>query len=266
MMRRIGLRSAWSEMVLACALGACGAGDSGGSTGSPGGGPFDAGTAPDRNMVSAGEICDRLATIQCAGEQHCCSKPGRDFDACFSTASKRCKSNLHLDEVAQNPITGFDEAAASMAFEELEDKASKCDPEVAKWAVSAEGFVAAFKGTQAEGAQCTPAGATSLNPNDPAQLAALASCMDSSNVVCLPALGPWLCTRRAPPDGSCVFDGNCQDGLYCADSGFVTDACKERLGVGAECSAANQCASFICKGSKCVGATAQNAYCLAELR
>ena len=186
MMRRIGLRNAWSEMALACALGACGAGDSGGTNDSPGGGPFDAGSAPDRNMVAPGQICDRLATIQCAGAQHCCSAPGRDFDACFSTASKRCKNNLHLDEVAQDPITGFDAAEASMAFEELERKASACDPDVAQWAVSAAGFVAAFKGTRAEGAACTPAGVTTLNPNDPAQLAALASCMDSANVVCLP--------------------------------------------------------------------------------
>jgi hypothetical protein len=266
MARRIGLRNNGLRIVIACVLAACGAGDSGGSSSGPGGGPFDAGSEPDRNMVTPGEICDRLATIQCAGEQHCCSNPGRDFAACQSTASKRCTNNLKLDAVAMNPITGFDAAAASMAFEELEQRASTCDPKVAEWAVSAAGFVGAFRGTLAEGAACTPAGAASFNPNDPAQLAALASCQDSANVVCLPSLGVWTCTRRAPLDGSCVFDGNCQDGLYCADSGFVTDQCKERLPVGAECSTANQCASFICKSAKCASPTAPNAYCLAELQ
>lgn len=253
--------------VLAYVLAACGAGGSGGSMTSGGGEPFDAGSASDRNMVTAGEICDRLATIQCAGEQHCCSNPGRTFEDCQSKASKSCKNNLHLDEVAQDPVSGFDEVAASEAFEELEQRAADCDPGVAEWAVSAAGFVAAFKGTVAEGGSCTPAGGVaSLSPGDPAQLAALASCADSSNVVCLPSLGVWSCTRRAMVGGVCVFDGNCQDGLYCADSGFVMDSCAERLPVGAKCSSANECGSFICKGGKCAGPTAENAYCLAQLQ
>jgi len=64
----------------------------------------------------------------------------------------------------------------------------------------------------------------------------------------------------------CVFDGNCKDGLYCADTGFVTGACRPRKANGEECRAANHCQSFICKASKCAEATPENAYCLAALQ
>ncbi len=237
--------------------------------GAPGSDGFDAGSAPDRNMVSAGEICERLATLQCAGEQHCCSDPGREFDACKSSAKEGCTENFHLDEIATDPITGFDEAGASAAFEELELRASTCDPQAAQWAVSTAGFITAFKGTRAEGQACTPTQPASVgqlfDPTSTDQLAALASCQDGANVVCMPALGQWTCTRRAEVNGACIFDGNCKDGLYCADSGFLMDACETRKTDGDDCTAANQCKSFICKGGKCAAPTAENAYCLAAL-
>src|SRR5262245_19474579 len=58
--------------------GASGAGKgNAGSTpaGSGGGGGmkvFDAGSADDRNDVTAGELCQRVADILCAGEEFCC--------------------------------------------------------------------------------------------------------------------------------------------------------------------------------------------------
>lgn len=241
-----------------------------GSGGTPAGGGFDAGSAADRNTVSAGEICDRLATIQCAGEQACCPDPGRGFDACKSMAKKGCTDNLQLDVIARDPITGYDEGGARMAFDELERRSATCDPTVAQWAVSTAGFVTAFKGTRVENQPCTPPTPSSFGQlfdrNSPEQVAALASCMDGANVVCLPALGPWICKRRAGSGGGCVFDGNCQDGLYCADTGFITDSCRARKADGADCSTANECAHFICKGGKCAEATVPNAYCLAALQ
>ena len=264
--RTVGISCA---LALAWSVTGCGNGGDSGRTRS-GTLPFDAGSAPDRNMVVAGQICERLATIQCAGEQHCCSNPGRDFDACKMSTKKSCSNNLHLDEVAQKPITAFDEAGASAAFEELEARASMCDPEVAQWAVSSSGFLMAFRGTRAEAEACTPTTSPGagqlLNPNDPDQLAALASCTDGAHVVCLPALGPWICTQRAAAGGNCIFDGNCQDGLYCADSGFVNDVCTKRKADGDTCTSANQCSSYICKGGKCAEPTGENAYCLAALQ
>src|SRR5689334_19202380 len=46
-----------------------------------GGREFDGGTDPDRNRVPAGHVCDRLTTLQCAGEQHCCPT-NRSYDTC----------------------------------------------------------------------------------------------------------------------------------------------------------------------------------------
>jgi hypothetical protein len=90
--------------------------------------------------------------------------------------------------------------------------------------------------------------------------------MDGAHVVCLPALGPWYCKRRGGAGGPCVFDGNCQDGLYCADAGLLTDACRARKNDGADCASANECSSFICKSGKCAEPTAPNAYCLKDLQ
>ncbi|HMI92880.1 MAG TPA: hypothetical protein VK509_16005, partial [Polyangiales bacterium] len=81
-----------------------------GSAGDPGGGgaglptpTFDAGSALDRNAALAGELCDRLATIQCAGEGACCPRAGRGFDACKSDLTATCASKLYLDQIAAQP-------------------------------------------------------------------------------------------------------------------------------------------------------------------
>ena len=241
------------------------AGVGGGSTGAG----FDAGTAPDRNMVSPGGICERLATIQCAGEQHCCPSPGRSFDACKSSLMSACTSEFAFDEIAANPVTGFNPAGAAAAFSELENRAERCDPTVAQWAVSGAGFLTAFDGTVPEGGACTPPGNSTIgmlfSRGDPEQIAALASCQNSATTVCLPAVGVWTCTARAGEGGSCVFDGNCQDNFYCADSGFLSDACTQRNPTGTACTAANECQTFICKGGSCADATAANACCLQDL-
>src|SRR5437773_884632 len=55
--------------------------DSDASVGTPTG-TFDAGTASDRNMVTPGQICDRMSTIQCAGEAACCASAGRSYEQC----------------------------------------------------------------------------------------------------------------------------------------------------------------------------------------
>src|SRR5690349_21138139 len=67
------------------------------STGS--GEAFDAGSDPNRNNVMAGQVCDRLSTIQCAGEVHCCTNPTHTYDACKQAMFSLCANDLHLDAV-----------------------------------------------------------------------------------------------------------------------------------------------------------------------
>ncbi|HTU62522.1 MAG TPA: hypothetical protein VMF89_28875, partial [Polyangiales bacterium] len=43
---------------------------------------FDAGDDPERNKVTAAQLCERLATINCAGEAFCCDAPNRTVEAC----------------------------------------------------------------------------------------------------------------------------------------------------------------------------------------
>ena len=107
---------------------------SGGSAPSVRAARFDAGSDPNRNKVSAADVCKRLAEIECAAEAYCCDSPGRSVDACKAEIVRACSQDLMLDQAAQNPITGFDAATAERAYTELENKASRCDPSVAAWA------------------------------------------------------------------------------------------------------------------------------------
>jgi hypothetical protein len=240
---------------------------SGGTVADAGGGnggkDFDAGSAEDRNAVTPGKICDRLATILCASEAACCDKPGRDFATCKTAINKSCTDDLMFDSIAGQKAAGFDAAQAKVVFTELERLASTCDLSIADYSEGKDGLRTIFKGTIAPGADCTP-----VNGTDKAMAGgALASCTMNNDYACLPAVPPlpWKCSDRGSKDQSCFSDVNCKEGLFCDNPDLTVNLkskCMARKAEAASCKTANECETLLCKGGKCVAKEQQNAYCL----
>ncbi|HKU43089.1 MAG TPA: Dickkopf N-terminal cysteine-rich domain-containing protein [Polyangiales bacterium] len=229
--------------------------------------PFDGGIEPNRNQVQPGGICSRLATINCAAEQHCCNAPGRTFEACKSALTTDCTMNAHLDEVAQNSVAGYSSAVAATAFAKLEELSAACDPSVTVWALSPTGLRGIYQGTVEPTQQCKPTGFPSVVGYG----ATLASCKQPATHACLfsgngPTAAPTsaTCAARGGAGATCFVDSNCMDGLYCnnPDQKYSTGKCAAGKAAGASCTTEAECASQTCKSSKCVVATAQTAYCL----
>ncbi len=225
-------------------------------------GSFDAGSSPTRNMVQVADVCERLSTIQCAGEKHCCTNPGRTEEMCKSTMKDGCVNQLHLDAIAAQANTGFDRMSAETAFTEFERLASTCKPSIAQWGVSVTGFRGILKGTIAAGQSCRPPLQSLTDPVIAG--AALVSCTDLGTQACLPMALSWTCTPRHPAGGACFADANCLDDLYCDNPQTTFGAvCKARKAPAAACTNANECLSLACKQGTCRAADdVQAAYCL----
>lgn len=244
--------------------GSGGAGGTAGMTAGSSGGlpPFDAGSEPNRNKVTAGHLCDRLSTIQCASELHCCNNPGRSKDRCKSDMLDVCTRTLAFDAISADPITNFDMAAAEAAFTQFEQLASQCNPSVTAWGLTAGGLRGILKGTRAPGADCTP---QTTNAADTAKIgAALASCTNLDTTACLPNTIPltWSCSPKNGAGGSCVTDVNCNDPLYCDNPQMAIGKCATRKPAGSACTNPNECDALFCKGKMCVASGVQPAYCL----
>lgn len=229
----------------------------------PGAPAFDAGSDPNRNAVQAGQVCGRLAQIQCAGEAFCCSNPGRDRPSCENVMRAGCVNELYLDAITGNPISGFDPASAQFAFDRIEQLASECDPEIAHVGASQDGLLGMLRGTIEAGGDC-------YQGIDKAQAAAaLASCTNAATTSCMPRSAfNWSCDPRGPVGTTCFTDLNCHEGLYCPNpaltsGGFGTGKCAARKPISGSCRQANECASLFCKGGLCVEPTVDAAYCLA---
>jgi hypothetical protein len=265
--------------ILACGSSASNPpGGNGGSGGSGGGGtggtleipPDDFGTEPDRNRVQPGQVCERLSRVQCAAEQECCNAPGRTFEDCYRAQMSEC-GRVYLDQVSQDPITGYSVDAASEAFTEFERLAMQCDPQIALWSISPGGLRGITLGTVAPGAACTPANVTDFQK----VAAHVVSCLEASTYACLPTgltglppLEPWICSPHSGLDGPCFTDLNCVEGLYCNNNLDnpvpVGSQCKQRKASGGSCTFPNECQSLTCRSGSCVDATTRTAYCLAE--
>jgi hypothetical protein len=223
---------------------------------------FDAGTDPARNQVQAGQVCTRLAQIQCAGEAFCCENPGRDRATCETIMRDGCINELYLDAMTENPDTGFDTTAAANAMTQIETMASTCDVGIAEFGASPEGLMGMFRGTVAAGESCSPG----LTTNMAAAAGALTSCTDVASTACMPRSAlSWRCDPRGQVGDDCFSDLNCVDGLYCPNPEFSLSAdavCAQRLPEGSPCSLPNECASLFCKAGACAPVTVQNAYCL----
>ncbi len=221
-------------------------------------------TDPNRNKVQAGNVCDRLSTIQCAGEACCCEHPNRDFNACKQGMMEYCREHLRLDVISSDASTGFDPVFAEQVFSQYEQMASRCDVNVVFWGTSFDGLRGIIKGTIEPGRPCTPRSEWG-ETLDEAGAAALASCKDPVNTACShPAILLWTCSPRVGVGGNCITDLNCLDGLYCDNPNLLLlgAVCKQRKNLGSACTLPNECQSLICRGGKCVEVNQQNVYCL----
>jgi hypothetical protein len=220
------------------------------------------GTDPNRNQVPKDQVCDRVATIQCAGEAMCCGAPGRSFEDCKNTMKQGCIDQLYLDAITSNPVAGYDEGAAAQIFTDYETKASQCDTGVTAWGASVEGLRGLPKGTLNAGASCMPPIAQITNK--PTAAAYLAACKGAATTACLPTITTWTCAPRANAGGQCFTDTNCSDGLFCDNPQFALTGgqCKTRKAEGAACALLNECQSLLCKRGQCVPVNKDNAFCL----
>jgi hypothetical protein len=250
-----------------------GAGGDGGVSGIGGDGfggsgalpPYDSGADPNRNRVPAGQVCERLATIQCAAELSCCGAPGRTYDQCKTAQLGSCRDAAYLDAVSLNPVAGFDPARAEAAFNEFDRLASTCDPAIAQWAIGVDGLRGIVTGTRDSGTSCDP---DPINPNNRAEVAAyLASCRNGATTACLPINDlSWECRARGAVGANCFSDLNCVDGVYCDNPqlNLTGSRCAQRKLLDAACATSNECQTLLCKGGRCVRASAGAAYCLAR--
>jgi hypothetical protein len=248
------------------ALGGAGAGAGNAGTAAPvqQAARFDAGSDPNRNNVGPTELCTRLAAINCAGEAYCCNSATRTVEMCQVELTSTCQNDLMLDQIAMNPITGFDRAAAALAYAELERKASLCDSSVTAWGGSYEGLRGILKGTLAPNSDCSPPPAAS----DAATLAAsLVGCAEPQSYACgfTSLVGAWTCAPKVGVGGTCNTDNNCTAETFCTIAVLTTTGlCTERKPIGATCTGPTECVSLFCKKAKCVAADQQAAYCLQD--
>lgn len=275
----VEMRVSWCCALIATAMlaigPACGgdddddsAGTSGGSSGKGGStaGTTAAGQGGDSgsNDVMPGTICARVATILCEGEAKCCTDPGREVSACKTSVMKTCSNTYMLDTIAADDRVGFDADGASMAVAMLDARAKKCDPSVAAWAGSSEGFSLSLNGTLGEGEDCEPKGGAD-NASVAELLTSLASCKLSDKLACMPGAMGWKCAARSAAGGKCGTDANCNDGLYCDNPSGELDGngtCMTRKAAAAACTDNSQCASFVCASGKCAASDdVQAAYC-----
>lgn len=242
--------------------------ETGGTVSTGGSEPGAGGTGfgdPGANAVKAGELCERLSTIQCAGEELCCDAPGRDFATCKAAMKAGCETSIYLDKISLDSRSGFDAARAKTVFETIETKAMACDPGTAAFGESADGLRGIFQGTVPPKGGCQPDVGSKAKA-----AAALASCQNPGANACLPnpPLGiSWSCAPHSAQGGPCFTDINCNPGLYCPNPMLVPTSgavCTPRKAVGEGCGAPNECESLFCKGGKCVAADKQAAYCLKQ--
>jgi hypothetical protein len=222
-------------------------------------GGADAGSAPSPNAVQPGNICRRLAEIQCGAERNCCDDPQRDMLSCLTDAETSCAVDAGVDRIAARPESGFDPVQAEVVFDELERLASACDPSLWMFGESRAGLLSIFAGTVESDGNCRPA-----NVLDQTQAAAaLVACGDVERQACLPSLAAWRCMPIAAEAGACFTEANCEAGLYCTNTSLSLEGgqCAARRPTGATCAFDQECQSSFCVMGVCVQAEREVVYC-----
>jgi hypothetical protein len=219
----------------------------------------DADGAPNRNAVQPGDICRRLAEIECEAERSCCDDPQRDMPSCLDEAETSCAVDAMVDRIAVRPETGFDPAQAEAVLDELERLASDCDPGIWMFGESRAGLLSIFAGTVESDGNCRPANV--LDRNQAA--AALVTCGDVERQACLPSLTTWRCAPIAAEGGACFSEANCEAGLYCTNTSLSLEGgqCAARRETGWTCEFDQECQSSFCVAGACVEAEREVVYC-----
>jgi len=240
-------------------IGGAGDGGTGGTSGAGG-----TGGSLGTNRVQATQVCQRLAELQCAAEEACCTNPDGKYpsrDACISNQRSVCETNFKVAQIGADPDAGYSVDNAEAAFDNFELLTSTCDTSVVSWGTSPEGFLRMMAGTKTANATCQPTSSTDYG--------AAFSCLVASNLSCVPGglipgtdvPGLWSCKTRSGDGGRCYTDLNCGPGLRCTEPETYS-TCTSRKSLGSSCTYPTECASLFCEGSVCVEASQEAAYCL----
>ena len=216
------------------------------------------------NRVQYNQVCQRLAELQCAAEEACCTNPAGKYpsvDACISNQAAVCESKFNVSVIGADPVAGYSVDNAEAAFNYFESLVTSCDTNVVSWGTSTEGFLKMMAGTKGANSLCMP--------TDSHDYGAAFACRVTDGLTCVPGipgtmgLPPtgWTCKPRSAVGGHCYSDLNCQDGLRClAPETYST--CAARKADGSSCSQALECQSLFCEDNVCVAPTVEHAYCL----
>ena len=213
---------------------------------------------------AAGELCDRLAVIQCAAQAFCCEEPSRTIAQCEKRMRAGCEDDLYLDDIAAEASSGFDPEAARAAFDTIEQLAAECDPSIASEGFALTGLRGIVKGSVQPGGKCNPPNYPLYIPSKKTAAIALASCAKPEANACLPDENEWRCRPLSDAGGECVTDLNCLPGLYCDNADLSLSAnCEARKAAGESCELQTECISLACRDGKCAATDdVQAAYCI----
>lgn len=250
-----------------------GAALAGGGCGIKTGSPDDAGTVnPDAPFVEEvctpdadDTFCPMYASAFCAGHLACCTASGdptlryATMELCIQRTTCVCTAGRSGAAFDAGRVT-FDAVAAEAVLAQLRDATPSCDA-LAPGTLDVE---AAYVGTLAEGAGCSPVGTDYSN---------LFAC--ASGLYCYvtdfgsATVPPMADCRRYRTDGeTCDASGmTCAPGLYCGDGATIDDPgiCRPLLAGGTACTFDFQCASDFCDdvaGNTCAPLDQDDTWCV----
>lgn len=237
----------------------------------PTGAHDDGGTTPDGGVdaqvveqictPAAGDtFCPGYAMAFCTAHLACCTDPTARYDTmdrCLARTTCLCTSHRQGSAPTAGHVV-FDSAAGDALLARLHAATPSCpiaDP------ASLE-VDAAFHGTLAEGADCSPAA------SDYSALYACGPGLECYVTDFGDAMNPPRadCRRLRAAGETCDATAHCGPGLYCGDGPTIDapGACRAKLAPGAACSFDFECTSDVCDAtaSTCTAPTADDTYCV----
>lgn len=201
--------------------------------------------------VAAEDLCGAIAEAVCSADATCCTVSP---DGCVEAQTDACRSALQ--PLVDDPRLAYDAQRGGALVESLRASGESC------WAepIDHDALVAAFAGTGAQGADCTPrdTGPASL------RISALSCARGLSCRLYLRADGSTE-GECAPRDGdACSHALDCGPGTFCAlpdawEPG-VWGTCRPLRADGWECASDLECESRHCDGT--CGAASETRRCL----
>ncbi len=219
---------------------------------------MDGGADASVPRVERDDYCPAFARTACeARGADCCDDPSFDVEACTRQLQMACGAAFGAI-IADDRIT-WDAEAAGRAVASGSALAATCDPDVADWYISREGFYGPARGSIPGGGECTPRGMMEID-----FLVANLAC-ERKDQICQQSGERWLCVDA-------LRDGEvCRYGLECASlrcehaGGFMPRRCGSGEPTGSSCTWEDECASSICLGpvlgKTCRARTQANVYC-----